>query len=116
MIIREDIDRLDDAAPDPDNEQAQDLVNYGNNSESEETPVEYIAHISVGSALKPVSIADIEASHSNDSAFQSFRTKLVDSLEFILAEATNEYKHVRINRDHQVRIQFCRFVPCLEFS
>lgn len=94
MIICEDIDRLDNAAPD-NSEQATDLD--GNNSE---TPVEYIVHISIGLALKPISVADIEASHSNNSAFQSFRTKLGDSLEFTLAEETNKYKHVRIHRDH----------------
>lgn len=102
MIIREDMERLDDAqmvAAASDNEQDPDLdINVV------DTPVEYVAHISVGSALKPVSVTDIEASHSDDSAFQSFRTKLTDSLQLILAEETDEYKPVRIHRDLQVRI------------
>lgn len=104
MIIREEIDALDEsrkataASRNIDPEEDSDTLDIGDT-------VEEIAHIIVGSPLKSVSVTDIEANHSNDTAFRDFRTKLVDSLEFIIGHETGVYRPVRIHRDHQV-LQF----------
>lgn len=96
MMIRKEIDGLDEAKND-------EKTRFELEDSDIENPVaDSIQHISVGSHLHPISLMDIEASHSDDTAFRHLRKKVVDSLTVILSEEAGTYQNVKLKGNHQV--------------
>lgn len=91
MTIREEIDGLDEAE-----RHAMARI------EPDDSDSDSINHISVGSPLDLVTLREIEASHSDDSAFSGFRKKIIDSLTVILSEEIGEFQNISMTKDHQV--------------
>ena len=100
MMIRDEIDYMQDLEAQQTSSQNNDLsdgtTGEGNNL------VDTVQHITLGSALHPLSIAQLEQAHSSDLAFHDLRKKIARSLSSILTSETGELRRVSLLGDHQV--------------
>ena len=96
MMIRDEIDSFLESQDEQNNTNITPVL-----SDDEETLD--AQHIILGSGLAPISLKELQAKHSGDSAFRDLRKKTIASLTAILSSETGRYQKVTLTEEHQVR-------------